>query len=199
MRTDWFGSINIKSAIENSNSLMASKKDEERMERIENALLLLAGGAVGRAGLGKTVSAVSRVPGVGPAAGIGLGLEALQTDTGQMLLDLAEERGRKDRLSAERLIQDTLYGTKEKVTRGAKKAPSKFNKAVSKAQQAIKNSKSYGPKGRINRPQQAFKVATRMASAAFRGKKAPKSGPTRTAYMAAKKVYKDEILRRKMK
>jgi hypothetical protein len=178
---------------------MASKKDEERLERIENALLLLAGGAVGRAGIGRTVSAASRIPGVGPAAGIGLGLEALQTDTGQMLLDLAEERGRKDRLTAERLVQDTLYGTKEKVTRAVKKAPSKFNKMVSAAQKSLKASKSYGPKGRINRPQTAFRTATRMASAAIRGKKAPKSGPTRVAYMAAKKVYKDEILRRKMK
>ena len=178
---------------------MASKKDEERMERIENALLLLAGGAVGRAGLGRTVSAVSRVPGVGPAAGIGLGLQALETDTGQMILDLAEERGRKDRLALERFVQDTLYGTKEKVVRSSKKAPSKFNKAVSAAQKALKSSKSYGPKGRITRPQAAFKAATRMASAAFKGKKAPKSGPSKLAYTAAKKVYKDEILRRKMK
>ena len=33
----------------------------------------------------------------------------------------------------------------------------------------------------------------------LQGKKAPKKGPARTAYMAAKKVYTDEILRRKMK
>jgi len=178
---------------------MASKKDEERMERIENALLLLAGGAVGRAGLGRTISAASRLPGVGPAAGIGLGLEVLQTEQGQALLDLAEERGRRDRLGAERFVQDTLYGTKEKVVRTSKKAPSKFNKMVSAAQKSLKASKSYGPKGRITRPQTAFKTATRMASAAIRGKKAPKSGPTKVAYMAAKKVYKDEILRRKMK
>ena len=178
---------------------MASKKDEERMERIENALLLLAGGAVGRAGIGRTVGAVSRLPAVVPAAGIGLGLEVLQTEQGQALLDLAEERGRRDRLGAERFVQDTLYGTKEKVVRSSKKAPSKFNKMVSAAQKSLKASKSYGPKGRINRPQTAFKTATRMASAAIRGKKAPKSGPNKVAYTAAKKVYKDEILRRKMK
>ena len=70
---------------------------------------------------------------------------------------------------------------------------------VSAAQKSLKASKSYGPKGRINRPQTAFKTATRMASAAIRGKKAPKSGPNKVAYTAAKKVYKDEILRRKMK
>ena len=123
---------------------MASKKEEERLERIENALLLLAGGAVGRAGIGRTVSAASRIPGVGPAAGIGLGLQALETDTGQMLLDLAEERGRRDRLGAERFIQDTLYGTKEKVTR---KEASNFhwdvlNKFLEEASALIKDKES---------------------------------------------------------
>jgi hypothetical protein len=178
---------------------MASKKDEERMERIENALLLLAGGTIGRAGLGRTVSAVSRVPGVGPAAGIGLGLQALETDTGQMILDLAEERGRKDRLALERFVQDTLYGTKEKVVRSSKKAPSKFNKAVSKGLKALKDSASYGKKGVITNAKAAFTTATKAASARSKGWKIPKKGPKRIAYKAAKTVYTDEILRRKMK
>tara|TARA_Y100000593_G_scaffold23822_1_gene47205 strand:- start:15 stop:548 length:534 start_codon:yes stop_codon:yes gene_type:complete len=177
---------------------MASEQ-EKRLERIENALLLLAGGVVGRAGVGRSISAASRLPGVGPAAGIGLGLEALQTDTGQMLLDLAEERGRKDRLALERFIQDTTFRTKEKVVRSSKKKKSKFNKAVSASMKSLKASASYGKKGVISNAKAAFKTATKAASARAAGKKMPKSGPAKIAYKAAKTVYTDEILRRKKK
>ena len=76
---------------------MASKKDEERMERIENALLLLAGGAVGKAGIGRTAGAISRIPAVGPAAGRGVGLQAVDSDTGQLILYLYDNRGRRER------------------------------------------------------------------------------------------------------
>lgn len=98
--------------------------------------------------------------------------------------------------------QFTAFSTPAKVERAARAKPkkkSKFNKAVSSGLKALKASASYGKKGRISNAKAAFKTATKQASAAFRGKKAPKSGPSKVAYTAAKKVYKDEILRRKMK
>ena len=87
----------------------------------------------------------------------------------------------------------------EKKARAKPKKKSAFNKAVSSGLKAIKASTSYGKKGTISNAKKAFTVATKQASAAFRGKKKPKSGPSKVAYTAAKKVYKDEILRRKMK
>tara|TARA_Y100000361_G_C11137986_1_gene333286 strand:- start:329 stop:913 length:585 start_codon:yes stop_codon:yes gene_type:complete len=128
-----------------------------------------------------------------------LGGAALQTPQGQQLLDIAEERGRTDRLAVDRTVQDLLYGTAEKVKRGTKKRKTKFNQAVSSGLKALKASTSYGAKGKISNAKAAFKTATKAASSRLQGKKAPKKGPARTAYMAAKKVYTDEILRRKMK
>ena len=83
--------------------------------------------------------------------------------------------------------------------RAKPKKKSKFNKAVSSGLKALKASTSYGKKGVISNAKAAFRTATKQASAAFRGKKSPKSGPSKVAYRAAKKVYRDEILRRKMK
>ena len=80
-----------------------------------------------------------------------------------------------------------------------KRKKSTFNKAVSAGLKALKGSTSYGKKGAISNAKAAFKTATKAASSRLKGKKAPKKGPARTAYMAAKKVYTDEILRRKMK
>jgi len=80
-----------------------------------------------------------------------------------------------------------------------KRKKSTFNKAVSAGLKALKGSTSYGKKGVISNAKAAFKTATKAASSRLKGKKAPKKGPARTAYMAAKKVYTDEILRRKMK
>lgn len=174
-------------------------KEEERLERIENALLLLAGGAVGRAGVGRTLSTAARVPGVGPAAGVGLASLLLETQQGQDLLEASAERGRRDRLRAERAVQDLLFGTSEKVKRSSKKKKSKFNSAVSASMKALKSSASYGKKGTISNAKAAFKTATKAASNRLKGKKSPKKGPAKVAYMAAKKVYTDEILRRKKK
>tara|TARA_Y100000004_G_C8916542_1_gene413347 strand:+ start:407 stop:982 length:576 start_codon:yes stop_codon:yes gene_type:complete len=96
----------------------------------------------------------------------------------------------------------TAFSTPAKVEASAKAKPrkkSKFNKAVSSGLKALKSSTKYGKRGTINNAKAAFKTATKAASAVLKGKKAPKSGPSKVAYTAAKKVYKDEILRRKMK
>ena len=184
-----------------------------KLTRLEKALIfaytgeIVAPGATRAVGRAILAGGVRAAPPLARAAGLtnplalgtGLGYAVTQTPQGQDLLMQAEERGRQDRLMVDRTIQDLLYGTKEKVVRGSKKAPSKFNKAVSSGLKAIKASTSYGKKGTISNAKKAFTVATKHASAAFRGKKKPKSGPSKVAYTAAKKVYKDEILRRKMK
>ena len=79
------------------------------------------------------------------------------------------------------------------------KKKSRFNKAVSSGLKALKASSSYGKKGVISNAKAAFRTATKAASARSKGKKMPKSGPSRVAYKAAKGVYTDEIPRRKMK
>jgi len=80
-----------------------------------------------------------------------------------------------------------------------KKTPNKFSKSVGKAMRALKSSTSYGKKGVISNAKAAFKTATKAASARAKGRKMPKSGPSKIAYKAAKTVYTDEILRRKNK
>jgi len=80
-----------------------------------------------------------------------------------------------------------------------KKTPNRFSKAVSKSMKALKASSSYGKKGVLSNAKAAFKVATKASSRRARGLKMPKSGPSKIAYKAAKTVYTDEILRRKMK
>ena len=87
----------------------------------------------------------------------------------------------------------------EKKARAKPKKKSKFNQAVSSGLKALKASASYGKKGVISNSKAAFKTATKAASARLKGKKMPKSGPSRIAYKATKGVYTDEILRRKMK
>lgn len=176
-----------------------AKGDKERFERIENALLVLAGGTVGRMGVGRTAAAAAKIPGFGYAAGYGLGRLALETPQGQELLADAEERGRQDRLRVERFMQDLQYGTKEKVKRSAKKRATSFNKAVSSGIKGLKASASYGKRGVLSNAKAAFRTATKAASARLKGKKMPKSGPARVAYKAVKGVYTDEILRRRMK
>ena len=87
----------------------------------------------------------------------------------------------------------------EKKARAKPKRKSTFNKMVSSGVKALKASTSYGKKGTISNAKAAFKTATQQASRAFRGKPVPRAGPAKVAYTASKKVYKDEILRRKMK
>ena len=121
------------------------------------------------------------------AAGVGLGLGALQTAPGQDLLAAAEERGRQDRLRLERFVQDTLATTSYKVKKRKKSA---FNAAVSAGMKALKGSTSFGKKGSISNGKKAFALVTKVASGLVRGRKAPKSGARRIAYRAMPKALK---------
>mgnify|MGYP003134642600 FL=1 len=120
----------------------------------------------------------------------------------------------KNRKELGRLVEqgyDVLQDTREQLPDPGSGAPqvrmaatpakkkSTFNKAVSAGLKALKGSTSYGKKGVISNAKAAFRTATKAASARSKGKKMPKSGPSKVAYKAAKTVYTDEILRRKMK
>jgi hypothetical protein len=71
-----------------------------------------------------------------------------------------------------------------------KKATTPFNKAVSKGMKIVKQSTSYGKKGTINNAKKAFSAVTKVASAASKKKKAPKSGITRKIYLGVKGLFK---------
>jgi len=117
-------------------------------------------------------------------AGAALGYGALQTEPGQQLLEMAEDRGRMDRIRYEQALTDLEVGIKSKV----KKTKSKFNKMVSAGMKSIKQTTSYGKKGIINAPKKAFKSVVSAASAVNRGKKLPKSGIKRKLMLLMRKV-----------
>jgi len=117
------------------------------------------------------------------AAGTALGFGALQTEPGQQLLEMAEERGRMDRIRFEQALTDLKVGAGKIKTR----AKSKFNISVSKGMKAVKKSTSYGKKGIINAPKKAFKVVVAAASAVSKGKKPPKSGLKRKLMLLMRK------------
>ena len=120
----------------------------------------------------------------------------------------------KNRKELGRLVEqgyDVLQDTREQLPEAGSGAPqvrmaaapakkkSTFNRAVSAGLKALKGSTSYGKRGVISNAKAAFRTATKAASARSNGNKSPKSGPAKVAYKAAKGVYTDEILRRKMK
>ena len=119
-----------------------------------------------------------------PATGAALGLGALQTQPGQDLLAMAEERGRMDRIRFEQALTDLTISTKKKSV----KTKSKFNKAVSAGMKAVKASTSYGKKGIINSPKKAFSVVTKTASRINKGGKVAKSGITRKLGLLMRKI-----------
>jgi hypothetical protein len=126
-------------------------------------------------------------------AGGALGYGALQTEQGQQLLEMAEDRGRMDRIRFEQGLADIEFGIKKKV----KKTKSKFNSAVSKGMKAVKNSASYGKKGVINAPKKAFKAVVATASKLSKAKKKklklpkpPKVGVSRVIYKSMIGLFK---------
>jgi hypothetical protein len=117
-------------------------------------------------------------------AGTALGLGALQTEPGQQLLEMAEDRGRMDRIRFEQALTDLEVGVKSRV----KKTKSKFNKMVSAGMKAVKASPSYGKKGVINNAKKAFSVVTKAASAVTKDHKLPKSGIKRRLMSIMRKI-----------
>ena len=76
----------------------------------------------------------------------------------------------------------------EGITKGKKRKPSPFNKAIKKGMSIVKSSTSYGKKGTINNAKKAFSAVTKAASAVRKGRKAPKSGIKRKLHSAISKI-----------
>ena len=127
----------------------------------------------------------------GPAAGLALGYGALQTPQVQQLLEMAEERGRMDRIRFEQGLTDLgiaagdvgrrladinvpIVGVRQ--SRFAPKRKSAYNSAVSRGMKALKKSTSYGKKGVLSTPKKAFGFVARTVSKLRRGKKVSSKG-----------------------
>tara|TARA_R110002020_G_scaffold475459_1_gene710381 strand:+ start:488 stop:1078 length:591 start_codon:yes stop_codon:yes gene_type:complete len=117
-------------------------------------------------------------------AGTALGLGALASPPGQQLLDMAEDRGRMDRIRFEQALTDLTVG----VGKTKARTKSKFNKAVSAGMKAVKASTSYGKKGTITNAKKAFTAVTKTASAIKKGGKVAKTGIKRKIGLAIKRV-----------
>ena len=122
-------------------------------------------------------------------AGTALGYGALQTESGQQLLEAAGERGRMDRIRLEQGLADLEFGIKKKV----KRTKSKFNSAVSKGMKAVKNSVSYGKKGVISAPKKAFKAVVGTAAKLNKAKKSGLKLPKRPKTGIQKIIYNSMI------
>jgi len=121
------------------------------------------------------------------AAGVGLGLGALQTAPGQDLLDMAAEQGRSDRVKFEQALTDLTMST---IPKARKKTTSKFNQSIKAGMKAAKASTSYGKKGTINNAKKAFTAVTKTASKINKGGKVAKKGALRKIGLAIKKVLR---------
>jgi len=71
-----------------------------------------------------------------------------------------------------------------------KKRMTSFNSAVKKGMSIVKGSTSYGKKGTINNAKKAFAAVTKVASAASKKKKTPKTGIARKIYLGIKGLFK---------
>jgi hypothetical protein len=119
-------------------------------------------------------------------AGAALGYGALQTEPGQQLLEMAEDRGRMDRIRFEQALTDLEVG----VGKVKSKTKSKFNSAVAKGMKAIKNSTSYGKKGVISAPKKAFTVVVNLASKLNKGSKPGNKMPAKPKSKLGKDLWK---------
>ena len=80
-----------------------------------------------------------------------------------------------------------------------RKTPSKFNKAIKAGMAKVRSSKSYGKKGTISNAKRAFAAVSKTVSGLGKRKMPAKGIRRAIASTPAAKIYKDEILRRKLK
>ena len=173
---------------------MATTK--ERLEQLENALLVLAGGtagfSVGKRGAVGAIGAASRTAGrYAIRAGV-------QTPQGRALLagvaysELVDELRERDREIARAEGTENIFMEAQRQLPGPipilpgfiasqakkarKKTVSKFNKAVSVGMATVKKSKSFGKPGSFSNSKKAFATVTKTISGLKKGRKAPKTG-----------------------
>ena len=180
---------------------MATPK--ERLEQLENAILVLAGGgagfAAGRLGTGAAAQAAVRSP-VGQAALAGFTISQLREELNARDAMIAEQEfgsiaGRATELVQRispvpvPLAQATIAGL-QLGKKARKPVKSKFNKSVSAGMKAVRSSKFYGKKGTINNAKRAFSAVTKVASKVNKGKKVSTKGVTGTIARAVRRIYK---------
>jgi len=145
-------------------------------------------GALGRTASYVAPRAAAAIPAAAAyspvATGTALGLGALASPPGQTLLDIAEERGRMDRIRFEQALTNLTVGVQKKKA----KTSSKFNKAIKTGMATVKASTSYGKKGIISSPKKAFSAVVKTASGLKRGGKVAKSGIKRKIGLAIRKI-----------
>jgi hypothetical protein len=188
--------------------LPSRKELAAKVDQLERDLAIFAAGGGTGAVLARSpaaraaaVSGVARLTPAALAADLLIRQEDALLARGIQLAAPQVEQALVDPIMAN-IGQATTLTTPTGVERKARAKPkkkSRFNKAVSAGLKALKGSASYGKKGVISNAKAAFRTATKAASARSKGRKMPKSGPSKVAYKAAKGVYTDEILRRKMK
>ena len=180
---------------------MATTK--ERLEQIENALLVLAGGgagfAAGRMGTVEAAKAAAKSP-LTRQALAAASYAALRAELNRRDQEFFEQETGRALPTALELTQaispaplplGTLSAVGQKIGKaGRKKVKSKFNKAISAGMKAVRNSSSYGKKGTINNSKKAFSAVTKTASKINKGGKVAKKGITRKIGLAIKGILK---------
>ena len=135
------------------------------------------------------------------STGLGLGLAATQTPSGQALLEAAAERGRMDRIALEQAIDERIFAAtrvaetlaESPTIRGAVKSAarrkvSKYSKAVKAGMAAVKKSKFGGKAGSITNAKSTFSTVNKVASAVNKGKKVTTKGIRGVIGRAVRKV-----------
>ena len=180
---------------------MATTK--ERLEQIENALLVLAGGgagfAAGRMGTAPAAKAAARSP-IGQALLAGFTLKEIREELNAIDAEAAEQEFGPLAGRATELVQkiSPLPVPIAQLTRAGldlgqksrKKTKTKFNRAIAAGMKAVRNSTSYGKKGTINNSKKAFSAVTKTASKINKGGKVAKKGITRKIGLAIKGILK---------
>ena len=131
------------------------------------------------------------------STGLGLGLAATQTPSGQALLEAAGERGRMDRIALEQAIDERIFAAtriaENPTIRGAVKSAarrkvSKYSKAVKAGMAAAKKSKFGGKAGKITNAKSTFATVNKVASAVNNGKKVTTKGVKGVIKRAVSKI-----------
>ena len=135
------------------------------------------------------------------STGLGLGLAATQTPSGQALLEAAAERGRMDRIALEQAIDERIFAAtrvgetlvESPTIRGAVKSAarrkvSKYSKAVKAGMAAAKKSKFGGKPGKISNAKKTFATVNKVTSAVNKGKKVTTKGISGVISRAVRKI-----------
>ena len=164
---------------------------EERLEQLENAVLVLGGGLAGREiGRGTLRQTLRRGVSANPVVAGGLTLVQLQR---MGLLDpfveeIIERGLRNPTIGVGEELGGVTSEVRKEGRKQARKVTTKFNKAVREGMKVVRASSSYGKKGTINNAKKAFTAVTKTVSKVRRGLKMPKKGITRKIALAAKRI-----------